>query len=192
MRVCDTRPAPVRHESRRIRSPAGHEKLALVALSWSESYFGQLRALAGDRMLLLTATRVVLRDDTGRLLMIRRSDNGHWSVPAGAMELGESIADCAIRELREESGLEATAVTPYALHTGPDYTHRNMFGDVYQHFVVLFRVDQWHGELVRETDETTDAGFFPESELPRPISGSVAETLADLATYESTGRLVVK
>jgi ADP-ribose pyrophosphatase YjhB (NUDIX family) len=166
--------------------------VAVAAVPWSESYFGQLRALAGDRTLILIATRVVLHDDAGRLLLIRRSDNGHWSVPAGAMELGESIADCAVRELWEESGLHATAVTPFAMHTGPGYTYRNMFGDTYQHFVVLFRVDGWHGELVRQTDETTDAGFFTGAEPPRPLSPTVAETLADLAAFEATGHLVVK
>lgn len=163
-----------------------------MTLPWSESYFGQLRALAGDRTLILIATRVVLHDDAGRLLLIRRSDNGLWSVPAGAMELGESIADCAVRELYEEAGLRATAVTPFAMHTGPGYTFRNMFGDTYQHFVVLFRVDEWHGELVRKTDETIDAGFFTAAEHPQPISLTVAETLADLATYDASGRLVVK
>jgi hypothetical protein len=67
-----------------------------------------------------------------------------------------------------------------------------MFGDIYQHFVVLFRVDRWHGELLRQTDETTDAGFFPDTEPPEPFSRTVAETLADLTSYEATGRLVVK
>lgn len=168
------------------------EKLAPVTLSWAESYFGRLRALAGDRTLLLTATRVVVRDGTGRLLLIRRSDNGVWSVPAGAMELGESVADCAVRELREETGLRAAEVTPFALHTGPDYTIKNMFGDTYQHFVVLFRADRWEGELVRQTDETIDAGFFATGQEPSPISRTVIETLADLAAFEATGKLVVK
>jgi 8-oxo-dGTP pyrophosphatase MutT (NUDIX family) len=163
-----------------------------VTIPWSQSYFGQLRALAGDRTLILNAVRIVLHDDSGRLLLIRRSDNGHWSVPAGAMELGESIADCAVRELKEEAGLHATAVTPYAMHTGPGYIQRNMFGDTYQHFVVLFRVDEWSGELVRQTDETIDAGFFGEAERPHPLSPTVAETLADLATFEATGHLVLK
>jgi 8-oxo-dGTP pyrophosphatase MutT (NUDIX family) len=163
-----------------------------VTTAWSQSYFGQLRALAGDRTLILNAVRVVLHDEAGRLLLIRRSDNGHWSVPAGAMELGESIADCAVRELEEEAGLHATAVTPYAMHTGPGYTQRNMFGDTYQHFVVLFRVDEWYGELVRRTDETIDAGFFAGAERPDPLSPTVAETLADLATFEATGQLVLK
>lgn len=163
-----------------------------MTLSWQDSYFGQLRALAGDRVLLLTATRVVARDEAGQLLLIRRADNGVWSLPAGAMELGESVADCAARELWEESGLQATELTPFALHTGPAYTIKNMFGDTYQHFVVLFRADRWHGELVRTTDETTDAGFFPEAGHPQPLSRTVAESLADLARFEATGQLVVK
>lgn len=163
-----------------------------MTLSWRESYFGQLRALAGDRTLLLTATRTVVRDGAGRLLLIRRADNGLWSVPAGAMELGESIIECAVRELREETGLRAFELTPFALHTGPAYTRRNMFGDTYQHFVVLFRIDQWEGELVRQTDETIDAGFFPAFEPPEPVSRTVAETLADLTAFEANGRLVVK
>jgi 8-oxo-dGTP pyrophosphatase MutT (NUDIX family) len=163
-----------------------------VATAWSESYVGQLRELAGDRPLLLTGTRVVLRDTAGRLLLIRRRDNGRWAMPAGAMEYGESVTDCAIREVREETGLEAVTVTPFGMHTGPDYIRRNAYGDVYQHFVVLFRADAWHGALVEETEETVDAGFFPADTLPQPLMGSVAETLADLARFEATGKLIVK
>ena len=167
----------------------------MTVVGWSESYFGQLRALCGERTLLLTAARAVVRDEVGRVLLIRRSDNGVWSLPAGAMELGESIADCAVREVWEETGLRACVVTPFALHTGPDYTHTNMFGDTYQHFVVLFRVDEWDGEVAHETDETIDAGFFDVANvtaLPQPISRTVAASMDDLVVFESTGRLVLK
>lgn len=167
----------------------------MTAIGWSESYFGQLRALCGDRTLLLTASRAVVRDAAGRVLLIRRSDNGVWSLPAGAMELGESIEQCAVREVWEETGLRAAAVTPFALYTGPDYTWTNMFGDTYQHFVVMFRVDEWSGEVARQTEETIDAGFFDCADaacLPRPLSGTVAESLNDLASFEATGRFVVK
>lgn len=163
-----------------------------MTISWDESYFGQLRALAGDRTLLLTAARLVARDAAGRLLLVQRSDNSVWSLPAGCMELGESIADCAARELHEETGLRALQVTPYAMHTGPGYLKRNLYGDMYQHFVVLFRVDRWDGELVRKTDETIDAGFFDETTMPEPISETVAESLADLAEFVSTRAMVLR
>lgn len=164
----------------------------MAGIPWAESYLGQLRAVAGERTLLFVGARAVVRDDAGRVLLIRRSDNGHWAVPAGAMELGESIADCGIRELFEETGLTAGAVTPYALYTGPMYTYTNMYSDTYQLFIVAFRVDTWSGELRRVTEETTDARFFAAGELPATLAPVVYETLADLATFERTGQLVMK
>jgi ADP-ribose pyrophosphatase YjhB (NUDIX family) len=164
----------------------------VTSISWAESYVGQLRALAGDRTLMFVGARAVVRDPAGRVLLIERSDNGHWAMPAGAMELGESIADCARREVSEETGLRATAVTPFAFYTGPDRTVTNMYGHTYQIFTIAFRVDGWDGELVTVTDETTDAVFYPPGDFPAPISPSVAETLDDLAAFERTGQLALK
>lgn len=164
----------------------------MTSISWAESYVGQLRALAGDRTLMFVGARAVIRDAAGQVLLIERSDNGHWAMPAGAMELGESIAGCAAREVWEETGLRATAVTAFALHTGPDRTVTNMYDHTYQLFTVAFRVDEWDGELITVTDETTNAGFFPLDGFPLPISPSVAETLDDLAAFERTGQIVLK
>jgi len=164
----------------------------MSSISWAESYLGQLRALAGDRVLMFVGARAVIRDPAGRVLLIQRADNGHWALPAGAMELGESIAECAIREVREETGLRATAVTPFAFYTGADYTFTNMYGHTYQHFIVAFRVDAWQGEVLSVTDETTDAAFYRADELPEPLTPSVTETLADLDLYQRTGQLILK
>lgn len=164
----------------------------MSSIPWAESYLGQLRALAGDRTLMFVGSRAVVRDTAGDVLLIERSDNGYWALPAGAMELGESIAQCAIREVWEETGLTASAVTPIALYTGPDRTFTNMYGDTYQLFVVAFRVDAWQGELLTSTDETTNAGFFPARSLPTPVSSTVLETLDDLAVFERTGQVVLK
>jgi 8-oxo-dGTP pyrophosphatase MutT (NUDIX family) len=164
----------------------------VTGIPWAESYVGQLRALAGDRTLMFVGARGVLIDSAGRLLLIQRSDNGHWAMPAGAMELGESIADCVAREVWEETGLRALAVTPFAVHTGPTYTITNMYGDTYQLFTVIFRIDEWDGQLTPVTEETTDAAFFPPDAMPAPLSASVAETLDDLSVFAHTGQLVLK
>jgi 8-oxo-dGTP pyrophosphatase MutT (NUDIX family) len=164
----------------------------MAGISWAESYLGQLRTLAGERTLLFVGARAVVRDDAGRVLLIRRSDNGRWAIPAGAMEVGESISDCAVRELHEETGLRASSVTPYALYSGPAYTYTNAYDHTYQLFLVAFRVDGWGGELVRVTDETTDARFYSPGDLPVTMSPVTRETLADLTAFERTGQFVLK
>jgi 8-oxo-dGTP pyrophosphatase MutT (NUDIX family) len=165
----------------------------VAGIPWAESYLGNVRAKVGDAdVLMFVGARGVIFDDDGRLLLIQRSDNSRWALPAGAMELGESIVECAVREVWEETGLKATALTPFVIHTGPQYTFTNEWGHTYQHHVTTFRVEAYEGELVRITEETLDARFFALDDLPEPSSRVLADVLADLAEFERTGRLVLK
>jgi 8-oxo-dGTP pyrophosphatase MutT (NUDIX family) len=162
-----------------------------VALTWAESYLGKVRASVGDvDTIFFVGARTVVLDEQGRLLLIQRSDNHRWAIPAGAMELGESMEDCAIRELWEETGLRATSLTPYAFYTA--YTYTNDYGHTYQQVLMSFVVHTWEGELLRETDESVDAGWFALDELPGPKSFVIDEALADLETFTTSGRLVMK
>src|SRR5579885_2578787 len=79
---------------------------------FEESYLGQLRKLVGSRTLICPGVRAVIRDEQGHLLLIQRRDNGIWGMPAGSIELNESILDCLKREVWEETGLEVQEVTP--------------------------------------------------------------------------------
>lgn len=54
---------------------------------------------------LVPSVNVVVTNEAGELLMIRRSDNGNWAVPGGAVDLGESIPDAGVRETLEETGI---------------------------------------------------------------------------------------
>src|SRR3954453_4660859 len=55
---------------------------------------------------LVPSANVVVTNDAGEILLIRRSDNGNWALPAGAMDLGESLPDTAVRETAEENGID--------------------------------------------------------------------------------------
>ena len=160
---------------------------------WADSYLGRLRASAGDTdTLFFVGARGIVFDDEHRLLLIQRSDNGRWALPAGAMELGESMRDCAIREVWEETGLRATDLTPFALYTGPAYTYTNQYQHTYQSIMMSFVIHAWDGELQRVTDETLDARWYRLDDLPDRSSPVITEALADLATFENTGTLVLK
>jgi ADP-ribose pyrophosphatase YjhB (NUDIX family) len=54
---------------------------------------------------LVPAVNVVVANDAGEILLIRRTDNGNWALPGGAIDLGESVAQAAVRETLEESGI---------------------------------------------------------------------------------------
>ena len=158
-------------------------------MSFEESYTGQLRQKAGDMTLIVPAARAIIRDKEDKILLICRRDNGVWDLPAGRIELGESITDCLKREVREETGLEVIKAEPITLQTEPRFSFTNVFGKTYQMFTLVFLVTEWKGELVRETNETSDARFYATDELPE-MSPPHAECVQDLLNY--SGKLFVK
>jgi ADP-ribose pyrophosphatase YjhB (NUDIX family) len=159
-----------------------------VGLSWEESYIGALRTLAGDdRVLISLGAHGVVRDPAGRILLIQRSDDRTWALPGGTMELGETLRECTIREVREESGLLARNVTPFGLYTRARNWFPNPYGHTYQYIALMCRIDGYDGTLARTTDESIDAAFFTPANLPTGTGGLVTRALQDLAAYEAEG-----
>jgi 8-oxo-dGTP pyrophosphatase MutT (NUDIX family) len=164
-----------------------------MALSWDESYLGQLRAMAGDEQILIAmGTRCVLRDEAGRVLLIKRSDNGLWGFPAGTMELNETVRECAVREVLEETGLTVHALTPFGLYSRLSDWGPNLHGHLYHHITLACRVDTYSGRVVRETEESTDAAFHPIDALPDGLMPSVETTCRDLAAFEAGSPFVLQ
>lgn len=68
---------------------------------------------------LVPAASAVVVDSAGRILLQRRADNGMWALPGGAMNLGESLPDCAVRETREETGYDIELTGIVGTYTNP-------------------------------------------------------------------------
>jgi 8-oxo-dGTP pyrophosphatase MutT (NUDIX family) len=64
------------------------------------------------------AVAVVARED-GAVLLIRRTDNGNWALPGGAIEMNESVADAAIRETFEETGIQVEITGLLGVYSNP-------------------------------------------------------------------------
>ena len=65
------------------------------------------------------AAAVVLFDSGANILLLRRKDNDKWTMPGGTLDFGESLTDCAIRELREETGLHIRITGLIGTYTDP-------------------------------------------------------------------------
>ncbi len=153
-----------------------------MAIPYEDSYAGRLRSAVGNHPLILPSARAIVRDAEGRVLFVRRRDNGHWVMPAGSLELGESILQCLQREVKEESGLDVLAATLIAIYSEPRFAFTNAYGGEHQMLALVFRIDEWTGELGTTTDETSDARFFALDALPE-LPPLYEETLRDLAAY---------
>ncbi len=70
---------------------------------------------------LVPGASAVVVDEDGRILLHRRSDNQLWSIPGGAMEIGETIARTVVREVREETGLQVQPERLVGIYSDPNH-----------------------------------------------------------------------
>ncbi len=70
---------------------------------------------------LVPSVTAAVRDDRGRLLLIHKVDNDFWALPGGAVELGESVADAAVREVEEETGVTVELTGLVGIYTDPGH-----------------------------------------------------------------------
>jgi ADP-ribose pyrophosphatase YjhB (NUDIX family) len=106
-----------------------------------------------------------------KVLLTRRTDNGRWCLPGGAMESGESAAEACIREVREETGLNARVNRLVGVYSNPDQLIVYDDGNKVFMVVMSFEAEIVSGELGL-SNETTEAGFFSLSEMENmPMHG---------------------
>jgi ADP-ribose pyrophosphatase YjhB (NUDIX family) len=122
---------------------------------------------------LVPAASAIVIDQDGRLLLHRRDDNELWSIPGGAMEVGERIADTVIREVEEETGLEVKPERVVGIYSNPQHVVAYADGEVRQQFSVCFACRVVGGDLV-VNDESLEVGFFtPEQIEGMPMHESI-------------------
>ena len=107
-------------------------------------------------------------DDAGRILLIRRADNGLWAMPGGALEVGETPAEGVVREALEETGVRCAPVALVGVFDSR-YCGTTSRHHLY-HFVFLCRpLDGAAPEPASHADEVLDVAWFAEDALPAEV-----------------------
>ncbi|MCG7254586.1 NUDIX domain-containing protein [Corynebacterium hadale] len=134
----------------------------------------QIREKIGhDPLWLPSVAAIVLRDSADQsawavpdVLLVRRADNGEWTPVTGIAEPGEQPHDAAVREVREETGIEAAPAAILGAGSVGPITHAN--GDQASYMSVQLRLEPADpaAEPVVGDDESTEVGWFPISRMP--------------------------
>lgn len=143
-----------------------------AASAGSEMYFASDPTELG-----LSVSAMVWRE--GELLLMRRSDNGFWGLPGGFVEIGESVADAACREVAEETGWKVEVGGLIGVYSDPgsnvvNYGQRKGAGpdggDRRVQIVNLcFHAEAVEAGEMTTPDETLEMGFFAADALPQPF-----------------------
>src|SRR6266851_7337175 len=114
---------------------------------------------------IVPSVNVAVSNDLGELLLIRRTDNDNWALPGGGVDIGESLPQAAVRETREESGIECEITGLLGIYTDPRhvilYTSN---GEVRQEFSVVLTARAIGGQL-SASSETSEARWVRLAEL---------------------------
>lgn len=123
----------------------------------------ELRRHVGDAVLWLPGVTAVIRRDD-ELLLVRRADNGAWAPVTGIMDPGEEPAVTAVREAREETGVEIRVDRLAAVSSGIEVTHVN--GDRAVYLDHAFACTWVAEEAHVADDESVDVRWWPRDGLP--------------------------
>ncbi|MEV8639308.1 NUDIX domain-containing protein [Streptosporangium sp. NPDC051023] len=112
---------------------------------------------------------VFVRDDAGALLLLRRTDNDLWTIPTGGIKTGETVAECGIRECREETGLEIEITGLVGIFSDPGhvivYIHGDKVDEVRQPINVCLRGHVTGGKIQPDPRESREVRWVDPGEL---------------------------
>lgn len=108
-------------------------------------YYNDPDAPAPNSM--VPSVNVVVTDQTGRILLIHRTDNDNWALPGGAIDLGESMTQAAVRETKEETGIDCQVTGIVGIYTDPQHLIRYTSNEeVRQEFSIVLTARPTGGE----------------------------------------------
>lgn len=140
------------------------------------SYIKNLRQKIGTELLQVPGVAALIRDSKNKLLFIRKSEDGIWGLPAGAIEPGESPKEAVVREVLEETGLKVVPTRIAGVFGGSNFRHTYSSGDRVEYLVTIFEC------VIQEQsnptdDEISEMRYFAEDERPAIVLPYPVEVL---------------
>jgi 8-oxo-dGTP pyrophosphatase MutT (NUDIX family) len=136
-------------------------------------YYQKLREKVGNELIFMPSVAGIVRNTVGEILLQNKGNGEKWSLPAGAIELGEAPAEAVVREVWEETGLIVSPRKLLGVFGGKDYRYQYPNGHQIEYNIFMFDCEIQSGELNPIDNETAELRYFhpddmPELALPYP------------------------
>jgi ADP-ribose pyrophosphatase YjhB (NUDIX family) len=127
---------------------------------------------------IVPSANAIVVNDEGKILMIRRTDNGNWALPGGGMDPGETLTRTAIREVEEETGIQCEIIGLVGVYTNPHHVILyTSDGEVRQEFSLVY-LARWVSGEPRPSNESSEVQWVSESELATlPMHASMRQRI---------------
>ena len=133
-------------------------------------YISDLRKYVGHEPILTAGVGLFVFNDEDKVLMQLRTDYNSWGFPGGAMELGESFEDVAIRELKEETNLIVDELKLIKVLSGKDTYREYPNGDKLYDITAIFVIKKYHSNLKINDNESKKLEWFKIDNLPENMT----------------------
>ena len=134
------------------------------------------------------AAAVAIMNANSEILMLHRKDNGKWTMPGGTLEFGESMTSCALREVKEESGLDVEIKDVIGTYTDPNIRVAYSDGEVRQEFTIVY-YGEAHGFNVRLDEESSSYKWVSLTDIHLlPLADSQRRRLKDVIEFIKSGK----
>ena len=143
-------------------------------------YIRWIRSKVGHEKIMLVHAGGCILNEKGEVLLQQRGDCNQWGLPGGTVELGETPQMAAIREVKEETGLDVEVGELIGIYTDFDVECAN--GDKFQSIMIAYELTAVGGELFCDQTETLDLRYFPLSKTPKLFCKQHEDTLRDFRT----------
>jgi 8-oxo-dGTP diphosphatase len=124
---------------------------------------------------------IIIEEGQGVVLILRRNEPREWAIPGGFCDYGEGLEQAAVREAREETGLEIELIEQFHTYSDPRRDPR-------QHTITTVYIAHAIGGTLRAQDDAQGIGVFTEVHLPAELAFDHDQILKDYFLYKKTGR----
>ena len=115
---------------------------------------------------LVPACGVLAVDDAGRILLQRRRDTDQWALPMGKMDIGETPTGCAIRETKEETGVDVEITGLVGIYSDPGHIVAYTDGEIRQEYEITYLARPVGGQPTAN-DEASAVRWVDPADLDR-------------------------